>query len=69
VGVYQRGPLLLAQGAMALVLAYLCAVAQTSSSPPLRGVQVMECPHDGVVNGGASQGAGNPSAASAFSFL
>src|SRR5947208_3583034 len=54
VTVRQDGPVLLAEVAMALLLADLCAVAPPSSSPPLCGVQVMMGSHDGEMNGGAS---------------
>ena len=50
VTVRQDGPVLLAEGAMALLLADLW-VAQPSSSPPLCGVQVIMRSHDGEMNG------------------
>ena len=66
VTVRQDGPVLLAEVAMALLLADLCAVAPPSSSPPLCGVQVMMGSHDGEMNGGASLVAWDSSAPWAF---
>ncbi len=66
VTVRQDGPVLLAEVAMALLLADLCAVVPPSSSPPLCGVQVMMGSHDGEMNGGASLVAWDSSAPWAF---
>lgn len=51
---------------MALLLADPCAVAPPSSSLPLHGVQVVMGSRDGVMEAGASQGARDSSAPSAF---
>src|SRR6266566_9314227 len=66
VTVRQDGPVLLAEVAMALLLADLCAAVPPSSSPPLCGVQVIMRSHVGVMHGGASQVARGSSAPSAF---
>lgn len=62
----QDGPVLLAEGAMALLLADPCAAAPPSISASLCGVQGVIGSRDGVMQGRASQAARDSSAPSAF---